>query len=261
MLMLNNLIGFGASAPEGALSADPDVNAYLLAMSVTPDATRIGHLETLIGGLKTDGVWSKLEWLSILAAHDAQAARINAVNPAQIASETGTLTFTTDRGYTGDGSSGSLDTGVLGTDVGETDNCMFGFVRTVSTVTGSSVIGASANLGVAHNTGSSTIAYRGRTSASATRSRSPDAPILVGGRRTGSSLNAFRGDGSGVSHGTVQTRSTGGVTGNVRILAGSTGGFSNGELSTVGWGQYLSDAECTALNTHLRTYLTAVGAF
>lgn len=82
-----------------------EATAYFAAMSVQPDATRKGLINTLISGLKTDGVWTGFDIFKIEAAHDAQAARLNAVAPASnVSSAVNTPTFTTDRGYTGDGS-------------------------------------------------------------------------------------------------------------------------------------------------------------
>src|SRR5690606_39788847 len=56
------------------------------------------------------GAWGALDGLYVLAAHDAQAARINWKDPANVATTINAPTFTADRGYQGDGSSSSLDT-------------------------------------------------------------------------------------------------------------------------------------------------------
>ncbi len=74
--------------------------AYVAAMTVQPSNARKASIDTLIGNLKADGIWAKLDWFQLLAAHDAQAARINAINPAQIASLVGSPVFTKNRGYT-----------------------------------------------------------------------------------------------------------------------------------------------------------------
>jgi len=90
---------------------DPAVTAYFAAMTVQPDATRKALLAELIQGLEGDGVWSKLDWFVICAAHNEQAALINAKNPGQSLAKNGTISFATDRGFTGDGTSGYLSYG------------------------------------------------------------------------------------------------------------------------------------------------------
>lgn len=91
---------------------DPAANAYIAAMSVAPDATRRGHINTLFASLRSSGVLSKLSHLYLLAAHDAQAARLNAVNPGtNNLTAFNSPTFTVDRGYQGDGSTSYLESG------------------------------------------------------------------------------------------------------------------------------------------------------
>ena len=109
--MLFRDILMAAARAGGGVSYEAEALTYFAAMSVAPDDTRKGHLNTLIASLKTAGVWAKLDGLYIMAAHDAQAARVNAVNPASVATANGTITFTTDRGYAGNGTTGYLNTG------------------------------------------------------------------------------------------------------------------------------------------------------
>jgi len=94
---------------------DSDTQSYINTMNVSPNYTRQTLINNLITGLKTDGIWSKLDYLAILAAHDPQAARINALNPAQGFTETGTNhTYVTDRYYAGDGSTSFLEGSPIG---------------------------------------------------------------------------------------------------------------------------------------------------
>jgi hypothetical protein len=89
-----------------------EATALFAAMSVAPDDTRKGHIDTLIAALKTAGIWAKLDVLWVPAAHDVQAARLNWKDPASFTlSEVSSPTFTTDRGYTGNGTSSYLNTG------------------------------------------------------------------------------------------------------------------------------------------------------
>jgi len=80
-------------------------------MTVTPDFTRQGVINTLIGSLKSSGVWAKLDVIHVMAAHDAQAARLNWKSTNYTATAISSPTFTADRGYNGDGSASYIDSG------------------------------------------------------------------------------------------------------------------------------------------------------
>src|SRR5215213_2374639 len=91
---------------------EAETTAIVAAMTSAPDATRQGQINTLVAALKTAGVWTKMDVLYILAAHHEQAGRVNWKNPGTLtASLISTPTFTTDRGYTSNGTSTSLNTG------------------------------------------------------------------------------------------------------------------------------------------------------
>jgi hypothetical protein len=66
-------------------------------------------LLTLINNLKAAGVWKKLDRLWIFAAENSQSALIDLVALDQ-ASAVNSPTFTTDRGYAGNGSTSYIDT-------------------------------------------------------------------------------------------------------------------------------------------------------
>jgi hypothetical protein len=97
---------------DGFTTYDADAQALFDAMDVQPSAARKTLYNTLINDLKAAGVWTKLDIFYILAAHDAQAARLNLKSPGTFtATESVTPpTFETDRGYTGNGTSSRLNT-------------------------------------------------------------------------------------------------------------------------------------------------------
>jgi hypothetical protein len=89
---------------------EPETIALRTAMSVKPTGPRLGLYNELIHDLKIAGVWAKLDALYLLAAHDAQAARLNIRDPGSFdLTAVSSPTFTTDRGYAGDGSTSYLD--------------------------------------------------------------------------------------------------------------------------------------------------------
>lgn len=100
----------GSAEPSAAYS--PEATALFAAMTVQPDATRKGVIDTFIETMISDGVWAKIDALWVPRAHDAQAGRLNWKSPSNFAlTAVNSPTFTTDRGYEGNASSMYLDTG------------------------------------------------------------------------------------------------------------------------------------------------------
>lgn len=94
--------------------ADNAEAAALFGRFATPATdARKALIDTFIGALKDAGVWTKLDFLHVMAAHDAQAARRNWIADQYNLTEAGGLTFAADRGYAGNGTTGYLGTGVL----------------------------------------------------------------------------------------------------------------------------------------------------
>lgn len=83
-----------------------ETGKIIAAMMVKPDSTRRAAIKALVEGLIEDGLWDKLDLLYVMAAHDAQAARVNWKEPSNFeASVVGSPSFTTDSGYSGSGTS------------------------------------------------------------------------------------------------------------------------------------------------------------
>lgn len=70
----------------------------------TVSAGRESVVDTLIAGLKTDGIWSKLDRLWLFAAENTQSALLDLVSRST-ASVVGSPTFTANSGYAANGSS------------------------------------------------------------------------------------------------------------------------------------------------------------
>ncbi len=85
--------------------------ALFAQMSVAPSEARKAVIDALIVSLKNTGIWTKLDVLYLFAAHDAQAARLNWIEPAGSfnATAVNSPTFTVDRGYAGDGATSYLN--------------------------------------------------------------------------------------------------------------------------------------------------------
>lgn len=90
--------GVSYSAEAEALFTQMDTDG------TAPDATRKGHINTLIVALKSAGIWAKCDRIYVLAAHEATAALIDWKTPGtDTLTAAGSPTFTVDRGFTGDG--------------------------------------------------------------------------------------------------------------------------------------------------------------
>lgn len=85
--------------------------AIVAAMSVAPDSGRQLLIDQTVTALIDAGVWSKMGVLYVFAAHASQAALLNWKSPAgSPALLVNSPTFTTDRGFSGDGAAAHLDT-------------------------------------------------------------------------------------------------------------------------------------------------------
>ncbi|KAB0269079.1 cadherin repeat domain-containing protein [Microvirga brassicacearum] len=101
-----------AIAVLDVLEPEAETTALLARFDVQPDATRQGHINTLMKGLKEDGVYARGYRLFIEAAHTEQAARQNWLADTADLVNVGTPTFTADRGFQFPGGSlTALDTG------------------------------------------------------------------------------------------------------------------------------------------------------
>jgi len=77
------------------------VNAVVAAGGSVSTA-RKGLVDNLIVGLKADGIWVKLDRLTLFANENRISARQDLVTPTSASTESNTPTFTPDRGYTVD---------------------------------------------------------------------------------------------------------------------------------------------------------------
>lgn len=105
------LVGSGAAYSF----VNTEAAAYVAAMTVQPDSTRKAAIDQLFTSLKAGTLGSVnlltvLDGLWLFAAHDSQAALLNALAPsATPAAPSAAPTFTTDVGYAGNGTSSYVD--------------------------------------------------------------------------------------------------------------------------------------------------------
>lgn len=90
-----------------ALAAE--TRALIGRMSVRPNADRRNAIDTLIRGLKDNGIWAKLDALYLLAAHTSQAGLLNWKGAVANLVGVNSPAFTVDRGFKLDGASNYLE--------------------------------------------------------------------------------------------------------------------------------------------------------
>lgn len=246
----------GASLPM--LAYDEDWAAYLAAMTVEPSAARKALLYALITGLKADGIWTKLDWLSLFAAHDAQAALLNMVDPTKAFSVVGAPVFTVDRGYAGAGG-GYLDSNWNPATHGvqyQRDSASMGLW--VNIVTGGISMGNQAAFVQPLVSGTS---LRARTNTAS------NADVAVGSglgfsawnRSSSTAVKLFK---NGALLSTQSIASEALASDDFFACAwnsSGTPGVTSMRNAALCWGAHLSDAEHLALHDRLNTYLTAIG--
>ena len=93
-------------------SLDPDAQILIDAMSVSPPMNRAVLISDHIITKKDIGSWQESDIYYMMAAHHEQVSRLNWKSPGNFTlTANGDITFTVDRGWQGDGSTGYLDTG------------------------------------------------------------------------------------------------------------------------------------------------------
>ena len=90
-------------------SYQAETHAFLNSLFLLPSQTKTDAFDAYISSLKTNGIWTKLDVLDILALDDAQSSVLNWKGGLLNAQLISTPTFTADRGYTTDGAVTGVD--------------------------------------------------------------------------------------------------------------------------------------------------------
>ncbi|WP_156405500.1 hypothetical protein [Sphingomonas sp. Root710] len=244
---------------------DPDALAYFAAMTVQPDTARKILINDLIVGLKADGLWGKIDWLLLLASHDAQAARINVRVPTKIATAINAPTFTTDRGYQGNGVNAYLDAGEAlnapGNVYAQNSAHLLTYINAGPGGTPYD-IGAIGNTNIrmqAEVSGSTENARINTGNSDSYTSTGPIGMRILS--RTGAAAGDLYRDGVAKFGNTIGPSSAT-MTGNLNLLRGQAGAiqYSSSRLAVAGSGGGLTSIQAANFRSRLMTYLTAIGA-
>ncbi|SEQ70393.1 hypothetical protein SAMN05216548_1075 [Faunimonas pinastri] len=242
-----------------------ETRAALAGMTVQPSEKRILVYDTAIRSLKSAGIWSKLGWLSLLAAHDEQAGRLNLVAPAQVASAVNSPTFNADQGFSFDGASNYIDTGVLPSAVAVlTQNSAHEGVRVRTAGTSTQpLLGSSNATGIMYlwpRNASGVLAGRLNTSTAGTFGQAATrAGHSILTRADAAAISGYK-DGALLGTSSVASVAPGTQTASITLGRGGTAAYADDQVSAFHVGAALTADDVAKLQTILTTYMKAVGA-
>ncbi len=241
-------IGFSAQA-----------NYIFAAFTTPPTAARKKIIDTCASAIASAVTWNKLSLFYMLAAADTGAAYINWASPGTFKlTETGTGTFTADRGYTPDGAASYLDTGWDASNNGgsvyaQSDAHIGVFLLSDSVSTAS-------DFGTGTTNASSVRPLTCRVNGTGAHAFTGTArfPVhAVGTRRTADGATVLYGLRNGVAAGSTATNSAARSAVDFNIgRFNST--FSDRQIAAVHCGAALTAAETLGLYNAIKAYLAAL---
>lgn len=259
-LLRSTLLG----GPVAGSAYEAEAVTLFAAMTPAPDDTRKGHINTLIAGLKADTIWTKLDALWVMAAHDAQASLLNWKNPGTFdLIGVNSPTFAVDQGYTGDGSSSRLRTqftpSTNGVNYTQDSASLWVWSRTnaTSSVTDMGEQVTAPDTRIITRNGSNQLGIRVNDGTSTSLAGVTDSTGFFGNQRSGAS--AIAGFRNGSSVGTGSVASTGLPAQELWLCGANSNGFSAKQQAAGAIGASLAGLE-SAFYTRMLTYMQAVGA-
>lgn len=238
----------------------PQALALFARMTTPPTAARKAIINTTIKSLITAGIWAKLDALWFMAAADSQTAKLNWVANQFNLTEVSAPTFTTDRGFTGNGTTSYLDTGAAPTALTKwTQNSAHVGVTLTAVVqlglVGRIAAGSPTLISPSFNTLQMRVNAAGGTTPSYTQAGTTTNEF-VASRPDASTVKTFY---NGVSQGDIAQASAALDSGTLMLLRAGTG-FSTGQMCEASLGANLTVSEVAAFRAINLSYLTAVGA-
>lgn len=255
--------GAGAyPAPAGG-SYSAEALAVFAAMTTPPDTPRKNLIDACIVSLKNAGIWTILDSLQVYAAADSQAARVDWVLPSRVATIATPPTFTTDRGFTSNGTTQFLDTGYTpGTQYTQNSATVSIWSRT------SAQMGTLENITGAHTAGSRLVAFYLRNASDSLNMRlnestgtaiaNTDGSGMFTGSRTGASAGQIYRNGS--SLGVASLPASSGIPANAFTVCKANTTFSTREAAMFAAGGGMNATQAADFYTAMQTYMTGVGA-
>lgn len=238
--------------------------SFFAALPVQPSAARKTLYDNLVVSLKSAGVWPLLKLLYLQAAADEDAARTSLVIPtANKLIKNGGLTFTVDRGYTGDGTTGYCDTGFNPTSAGMSKDNMSAFVFPNTNVQSNSMFdlgGFSGNVSWINpwrSSAGTNFETRANSGTSVESASSADSTGFYGWSRLSSTGYAKYIDGVNIGNNSDPSTT---LTNSNMLFSQVAASFSTRRVAAGTIALGLTDAQSLALYNAIKTYMTAIGA-
>ena len=263
-------VGLGMSFCRAPIAADADALSVIARMTVQPDKARATLIETLVRDLKSAGVWQTLDGLYVMAAHDAQAARLNWRGNILNLTPAASPTFTIDRGYKGDGAAAYLTIDGTSTDVVRytLDSASVGLWANQVVAETGIALGMSPDyaLQIIPLSGSETLTIRFQNvsgAQSTTVIAGHDGLGMSRGTREASDRYFVRSRGRARIPKVISTTPGNPTRWPRRFLSGMANGttmtYSTARIAVAYFGGALTDAQEVAMDAALQSYLSAVG--
>lgn len=247
-------------------TSDTDYDNLIAAMSVAPTDFRKGLIARFIGALYAASVWTKIDAMWVMAAHDEQAARLNWKSPGSFTlTAVNSPTFVADTGFNGNGSTSYLDTGW--------DRATNGVQYTQDNAHASCYQRTFGNNNVppfADNQAGPRVAIGGRPASSGGGSTLINTSTLVNGpasgtlpiqglgRRNNATQVSLLRDGVQV---TAPTTANSGALGTADLVFGKYGNtYVSAQVCGGSVGAYFDDTEALAFYNAWNAYMVAIGA-
>lgn len=238
-------------------TSDTSFDTLVAAAAVALSDLRKGYVARFIGALYAASVWTKIDVMWVLAAHDEQFGRLNWKSPGNFTlTAVNSPVFVTDRSYSGDGVSGLLDTGWdAATNAVQftRDNAAVFFYSRTST-------GGSGGFGT-RGSGAFSITIRHDgvrlNGGSELTGGSGTLPYSSFGRRNVSTDISFGRDGVQAATG---ARASLALTTADLAFGGVATAFTSGQCSGGALSAYLDDTEILAVHNAWYAYMVALGA-
>lgn len=241
----------------------PETTTLINAMTVRPSNGRIIQINQCITALIAGGVWAKCDIIYMLAAHDAQAARLNWKTPASnTLAVVNSPVFQANKGYTGDGVSALLTASYTNTLLLQNDAHIsaFGLTSASAGVNDFSLTNVTPAQRAAVRTRSSTLGgaiVSSSTSINAATSTDAIPRMLAANRTVSTDYDVYS---NGVFSNNIVNTSTATVITAAHFLGNGVSSFSNRQIAFGSAGGALTALQHASLYSAVRVYLQAVRA-
>jgi len=268
---MNLGIGLSLSSARtagGGASYSAEATAYFARRATQPDATRKGLMNTLIlslltGAVSGSNIWAKGDILSLYADTDSADALLNWKSSSYAATNVNSTTFTTDRGFTGNGTTMYLDTNFADNTAAvnwSRDSASYGIwinQDPVNSLLAFGVAAAAVNLSLTpRSTGTGLMSIRLHSGTTLTAAVANRLGFSSASRTTSTNTAGYR-DGSNL--GTSAGASTAPGAYNLSVFRNNAS-YGSDRVACLWVGGALTDNEMLDLYNALLTYLTAIGA-